>query len=54
MKLLVFDEGEADVTITGWKSLLRQGEANVLPAGRPQAAVASKRFKMPLRPVRST
>jgi quercetin dioxygenase-like cupin family protein len=52
--LLHVFEGEAEVTISGKSSLLEGGEAIVLPAGKPHAVRASKRFKMLLTMIRST
>lgn len=46
-------EGEALVTISGTESRLAAGEAILLPAGRPHAVRAAKRFKMLLTMVRS-
>jgi quercetin dioxygenase-like cupin family protein len=46
-------EGEAEVTISGTTSLLEQGEAIILPAGKPHAVKASKKFKMMLTMIRS-
>ena len=51
--LLHLLEGEAEVTISGKTSRLEQGEAIVLPAGKPHAVRASKRFKMLLTMIRS-
>jgi quercetin dioxygenase-like cupin family protein len=52
--LFAFDEGEAEVTVSGKASLLEGGEAIILPAGAPHAVRASKRFKMLLTMIRST
>ena len=51
--LLHILEGKAEVTISGKTSLLEQGEAIVLPAGKPHAVRAPKRFKMMLTMIRS-
>ena len=51
--LLHLLEGEAEVTIAGKTSHLEQGEAIVLPAGRPHAVRAPRRFKMLLTMIRS-
>lgn len=51
--LLHILEGEAEVTIAGDKSHLVQGEAIILPAGKPHAVRASSRFKMLLTMIRS-
>ncbi len=44
--LLHLLEGEAEVTIAGSKNYMEQGEAIILPAGKPHAVHASRRFKM--------
>ena len=46
-------EGEAEVTIAGMKSRLKGGEAVVLPARKPHAVHATRRFKMLLTMIRS-
>lgn len=51
--LLHLLEGEAEVTISGKMSRLEQGQAIILPAGKPHAVRASKRFKMLLTMIRS-
>lgn len=51
--LLHLLEGEAEVTISGKSSHLEQGEAIILPAGKPHEVRASKRFKMLLTMIRS-
>ncbi len=51
--LLHLLEGEAEVTISGKMSRLERGEAIILPAGKPHAVRASKRFKMLLTMIRS-
>ncbi len=51
--LLHLLEGEAEITISGKKSRLERGDAIILPAGKPHAVRASKRFKMLLTMIRS-
>lgn len=51
--LLHLLEGEAEVTISGKMNSLEQGEAIILPAGKPHEVRASKRFKMMLTMIRS-
>jgi quercetin dioxygenase-like cupin family protein len=51
--LLQLLEGEAQVIIAGTKNHLEQGEAIILPAGKPHAVRASRRFKMLLTMIRS-
>jgi quercetin dioxygenase-like cupin family protein len=51
--LLHLLDGEAEITISGKTSRLEQGEAIILPAGKPHAVRASKRFKMLLTMIRS-
>jgi quercetin dioxygenase-like cupin family protein len=51
--LLNLLEGEAEVTVSGKISRLGQGDVIVLPAGKPHAVKASKRFKMLLTMIRS-
>ncbi len=46
-------EGEAEITIAGAKNRLEGGEAVILPAGKPHAVRATKRFKMLLTMIRS-
>jgi quercetin dioxygenase-like cupin family protein len=46
-------EGEAQVTVSGETSEVKEGEAIVLPAGKPHAVNATKRFKMLLTMVRA-
>ena len=45
--------GEAEVEYAGEKYILRKGDAIVLPAGKPHALRAVRRFKMLLSLVRS-
>lgn len=51
--LLHLIEGEAEVSVSGKTSALQQGEGIILPAGKPHAVRASKRFKMLLTMIRS-
>ena len=51
--LLHVIEGRAEVTISGKKTVLEGGEAVILPAGKPHAVRAVKRFKMLLTMIRS-
>jgi quercetin dioxygenase-like cupin family protein len=51
--LLHLIEGEAEVSISGKKSVLAAGEAIILPAGKPHAVKATERFKMLLTMIRS-
>ena len=41
-------DGEADVSISGEAHRLSSGEAIIMPAGKPHALKATKRFKMAL------
>jgi quercetin dioxygenase-like cupin family protein len=41
-------EGEVEVTISGMPLVLKQGEMVIMPANRPHALKATKRFKMML------
>lgn len=50
--LLDILEGEALVTVAGMESKLEEGEAIVLPAGKPHAVKSVKRFKMLLTMIR--
>ena len=45
--VMVFD-GEAEITIAGRTSLVRTGEMIVMPANKPHALKANRRFKMAL------
>ena len=45
-------EGEAEVTVAGERNEVKEGEAIVLPAGKPHAVRAAKRFKMLLTMIR--
>jgi quercetin dioxygenase-like cupin family protein len=51
--LLQVLEGEAEVSVSGRGSTVREGEAIILPAGKPHSVKASKRFKMLLTMIRS-
>jgi quercetin dioxygenase-like cupin family protein len=51
--LLHLLEGEAEITISGKMNRLEQGEAIILPAGKPHAVRASRKFKMLLTMIRS-
>jgi len=44
--LLFVLDGEAQVTVSGESNSLREGEAMVLPAGKPHSVRATTRFKM--------
>jgi quercetin dioxygenase-like cupin family protein len=46
-------QGEAEVTISGGASTVKQGEMVVMPAGKPHALRAIKRFKMLLVMIKS-
>jgi quercetin dioxygenase-like cupin family protein len=46
-------DGEAEITISGKKYQLAQGEMIVMPANEPHALKAEKRFKMLLVMIRS-
>lgn len=46
-------DGEADITISGKKSRVSAGEIIIMPANKPHALQAVKRFKMVLVMVRS-
>jgi len=50
--LLHILEGRAEITVLGKTSSLEQGEAIILPAGRPHAVRALSRFKMLLTMIR--
>jgi quercetin dioxygenase-like cupin family protein len=45
-------EGEVEVTISGEAVILKQGEMVVMPANKPHALKATKRFKMLLTMIR--
>jgi quercetin dioxygenase-like cupin family protein len=44
--LVYLIDGEAEVTIAGKLTILRKGEMILMPAGKPHALRAMKRFKM--------
>jgi len=46
-------DGEAEVTVSGKPVLVREGEMVVMPANKPHALRAVKRFKMVLTMIRS-
>ena len=46
-------EGEVDVTISGKKVALKQGEMTILPTGEPHSLAAKTRFKMLLTMIKS-
>ncbi|HXX72092.1 MAG TPA: cupin domain-containing protein [Candidatus Acidoferrales bacterium] len=46
-------EGEARVLVSGDENQVREGEAIVLPAGKPHAVKATKKFKMLLTMIRA-
>lgn len=46
-------EGEAQVTVAGERNDLKDGEAIVLPAGKPHSVRATKRFRMLLTMIRT-
>ena len=46
-------EGEAEIVISGSVFPLRQGEMIIMPASKPHAVRAAKRFKMVLTMIRS-
>jgi quercetin dioxygenase-like cupin family protein len=39
-------EGEAEITVSGKTSLVKVGEAIIMPANHPHAVKAAKKFKM--------
>lgn len=51
--LLYLLEGEALVTVAGDANEMEEGEAIILPAGKPHSVRATRRFKMLLIMVRS-
>jgi len=51
--LIYVIEGKAEVTISGSKYLLQEGEAILMPANEPHALKALERFKMLLVMVKS-
>ena len=50
--LLYIMEGEAAVTVSGATNEIKEGEAIVLPAGKPHSVRATSRFKMLLTMIR--
>ena len=50
--ILTVTDGEAEVAIEGNWSTVRTGEMIILPANRPHAVQAKKRFKMTLTMIR--
>jgi quercetin dioxygenase-like cupin family protein len=46
-------EGEVEVTISGEKFPLKKGEMIIMPANKPHALKATKRFKMLLTMIKS-
>ncbi len=46
-------DGEAEITVSGTSNVLRQGEMTLLPANKPHAVKARKRFKMLLIMIKS-
>ncbi|MDH7564334.1 MAG: cupin domain-containing protein [Candidatus Bathyarchaeota archaeon] len=46
-------DGEAEITISGRKHLLKEGEAIIMPAGEPHSLKAVTSFKMLLTLIRS-
>jgi quercetin dioxygenase-like cupin family protein len=46
-------DGEAEVTVSGVASRVKEGEMVLLPAGEPHAVAAVERFKMVLTMIRS-
>jgi quercetin dioxygenase-like cupin family protein len=51
--LVYIVDGEAEVTISGRPLLVKEGEMVVMPANKPHALRAVKRFKMVLTMIRS-
>ncbi len=51
--LVYIFEGEAEIVIAGSSNLLNAGETIVMPADKPHALKAVKRFKMMLTMIRS-
>ena len=46
--LVLILDGEAEITISGKKHRLKEGEMIIMPANEPHALKAAKRFKMML------
>ena len=51
--LVYLVDGEADITISGKKHRVKQGEIIIMPANQPHALKAVERFKMMLVMIRS-
>jgi len=51
--LIITVDGEGEVTISGVTSGLKEGEMIILPAGKPHAVKAVRRFKMLLVMIRN-
>jgi quercetin dioxygenase-like cupin family protein len=51
--LVIVVDGEVDITISGVVSHLKEGEMIIMPANKPHALRAVKRFKMALVMIRS-
>jgi len=46
-------DGEAEITISGKPHIAKEGDMLILPAGRPHALKAARRFRMLLTMIRS-
>lgn len=46
--------GEAEIKISGKKYMLKKGETIIMPAGKPHALTAIKKFKMALIMIKSS
>ena len=46
-------DGEAEISISGKKYSLKQGDFIIMPANKPHAVMATKRFKMMLTMIKS-
>ena len=46
--LVMIIDGEAEITISGNRSVVQTGEMIIMPAGKPHALKAGRRFKMAL------
>jgi len=51
--LVILLDGSAEITISGKRHAVKKGEMIVLPAGKPHALFAKKRFKMMLVMIRA-
>jgi quercetin dioxygenase-like cupin family protein len=51
--LVYIIDGEAEITIAGQNHILKQGEMIIMPANKPHALKAVKRFKMMLVMIKS-